>query len=189
MLWSNRARAGTDAEADAALMEQPDADDLAAGLGADAMPAASIPVVHPPAASRQLHFWVRYSLFEYIGFMWEHGGYLIRRRRIRQPLGFYMRLKSTLAAALHFILLGRGRRTYEFTIDQHGIVRTSETGVSLISWDDVSRIRTYSKGFMMVLKRGTLPIPFRCLSRNETEAMQGIAAARTAGELQLRGTV
>ena len=44
-------------------------------------------------------------------------------------------------------------------------MRTSDTGVTLIGWDDVARIRTYTKGFMMVLKRGTLPIPFRCLSR------------------------
>lgn len=181
MLWSHRTRGGSGGGG-AALMEQP------ADLGADAMPAAAIPVVHPPAASYQLHFWVRYTLGEYLGFMWEHGGYLIRRRHIRWPLGPYMRIKSTLSAAMHFVLLRRGRRTYEFTIDQHGIVRTSDTGVSLIDWDDVSRIRTYSKGFMMVLKRGTLPIPFRCLNGSEVEAMKGIAAARAAGELQFRGT-
>jgi hypothetical protein len=160
----------------------------AADLGADAMPAAAIPVVHPPAASHQLHFWVRYSLVEYLSFMWEHGGYLIRRRHIRWPLGLYLRVKSTLAAAVHFVLLRRGRRTYEFTIDQHGIVRTSDTGVTLIDWDDVSRIRTYTNGFMMILKRGTLPIPFRCLNGKEVEAMKGIADARAAGELQMRGT-
>jgi hypothetical protein len=183
MLWSHRTRAGGNAGSGAALMEQPHAADL----GADAMPAAAIPVVHAAAAAQELHFWVRYTLFEYLGFMWEHGGYLIRRRHVRWPLGLYLRLKSTLSAALHFVLLGRGRRTYEFSIDQHGIVRTSDTGVSLIDWDDVSRIRTYSKGFMMVLKRGTLPIPFRCLSGTEFEAMKGIAAARAAGELQFRG--
>ncbi|RYE97359.1 MAG: YcxB family protein, partial [Oxalobacteraceae bacterium] len=144
------------------------------------MPAAAIPVVHAPAASQEMHFWVRYTLFEYLGFMWEHGGYLIRRRHIRWPLGLYLRTKSTLSAALHFILLRRGRRTYEFSIDQHGIVRTSDTGVSLIDWNDVSRIRTYSKGFMMVLKRGTLPIPFRCLTATEVDAMKVIAAARAA---------
>jgi len=183
MLWSHRTRAGGTAADGAALLEQPHAADL----GADAMPAAAIPVVHPPAASHELHFWVRYTFAEYLGFMWEHGGYLIRRRHIRWPLGLYLRIKSTLSAALHFILLRRGRRTYEFTIDQHGIVRTSDTGVSLIDWADVNRIRTYSKGFMMVLKRGTLPIPFRCLSGPEVEAMKGIAAARAAGELQFRG--
>jgi hypothetical protein len=185
MLWSHRTRgSGGNGEDDAVLLEHPHAHDL----GADAMPAAAIPVVHPPAESQELHFWVRYTLFEYLGFMWEHGGYLIHRRHIRWPLGIYLRVKSTLSAALHFILLRRGRRTYEFAIDQHGIVRTSDTGVSLIDWDDVSRIRTYSKGFMMVLKRGTLPIPFRCLSGTEVAAFKDIAAARAAGEFHLRGT-
>lgn len=165
-------------------MDEPDTIDL----GVDAMPAASIPVVHPPAASHQLHFWVRYTFGEYMGFMWEHGGYLIHRRRIRWPMGLYLRLKSTLSAATHFVLLRRGRRTYEFQIDQHGIVRTSDMGVSLIDWDDVQRIRIYSKGFMMVLKRGTLPIPFRCLSKDEMSAMRGIADARAAGELQFRAS-
>jgi hypothetical protein len=184
MLWSNRARSGANADGGAALMDHLDT----IALGVDAMPAAPIPVVHPPAALYELHFWVRYTLGEYIGFMWEHAGYLIRRRHVRWPVGLFLRLKSTLSAASHFILLGRGRRIYEFQIDQHGIVRTSDTGVSLIDWDDVQRIRTYSKGYMMVLKRGTLPIPFRCLNTDEVKAMHGIAEARAAGELQFRAS-
>jgi len=184
MLWSHRTRADGNVDGGIALLDQADAIDL----GADAMPAATIPVVHPPAALCALHFWVRYTFVEYVGFMWEHGGYLIHRRRIRWPMGLYLRLKSTLSAALHFVLLGRGRRTYEFQIDQHGIVRTSDTGVSLIDWDDVQRIRTYSRGYMMILKRGTLPIPFRCLNTDEVKAMHGIAEARAAGELQFRAS-
>ena len=124
-----------------------------------------------------LHFFVRYSLREYIAFMWQHGGFLIRRRRIRWPASLYLRIRSTASAALNFVLLGRGRRTYEFTIDEHGIVRTSG-GVTLIGWSDVTAVRTYSRGFMMVLKRGTLPIPFRCLNEAQRGAMRGLAEAR-----------
>ncbi|WP_335552813.1 YcxB family protein [Massilia sp. DD77] len=125
----------------------------------------------------ELHFFVRYTLGEYTSFMWQHGGYLIRRRRIRWPASLFLRLKSTLGAAVNFLMMGRGRRTYEFTIDEHGIVRTSG-GVTLIDWDDVSAVRTYSRGFMMVLKRGTLPIPFRCLSEAQEAVMRQLAAAR-----------
>lgn len=124
-----------------------------------------------------LHFFVRYTLGEYVSFMWQHGGFLIRRRRVRWPASLFLRLRSTLGAALNFVLLARGRRTYEFTIDEHGIVRTSG-GVTLIDWDDVAAVRTYSRGFMMVLKRGTLPIPFRCLSQQQTVTMRALAAAR-----------
>ena len=130
-----------------------------------------------------LHFFVRYTLREYTSFMWQHGGFLIRRRRVRWPASLFLRLKSTFSAALNFVLLGRGRRTYEFTIDEHGIVRTSG-GVTLIGWEDVAAVRTYSRGFMMVLKRGTLPIPFRCLSEGQVDAMRELAAARH--ELALR---
>ncbi|MBQ5940328.1 YcxB family protein [Massilia sp. AB1] len=125
----------------------------------------------------ELHFFVRYTLGEYTSFMWQHGGFLIRRRRIRWPASLFLRLKSTLSAALNFVMLGRGRRTYEFTIDEHGIVRASG-GVTLIEWEDVSAVRTYSRGFMMVLKRGTLPIPYRCLSEAQAEVMRSLAAAR-----------
>ncbi|UVW28207.1 YcxB family protein [Massilia sp. H6] len=130
-----------------------------------------------PVPQSALHFFVRYSLGEYLRFMWQHGGFLIRRRRIRWPASLYLRLKSTASAALHFILLGRGRRIYEFTIDQHGIVRTSG-GVTLIGWEDVLAVRTYSCGFMLVLKHGTLPIPYRCLSDLQLEAMKELANAR-----------
>jgi len=135
------------------------------------------PSAAPPVPMSELHFFVRYTLSEYVRFMWDHGGFLIRRRRIRFPASLYLRLKSTLSAALHFVMLGRGRRTYEFTIDQHGIVRTSG-GVTLIGWEDVLSVRTYSRGFMMVLKRGTLPIPYRALSEGQMAAMKELAAAR-----------
>jgi hypothetical protein len=143
--------------------------------GSGATPLATTAQASLPVCD--LHFFVRYTLPEYIAFMWQHGGYLIRRRHIRQPASLYLRLKSTLSAALHFVMLGRGRRTYEFTIDRHGIVRTSG-GVTLIGWADVTAVRTYSRGFMMVLKRGTLPIPFRCLNDAQQGAMRMLAQAR-----------
>lgn len=147
----------------------------AAAGGGDSAPLA--PAGQAGLALCDLHFFVRYSLTEYIGFMWQHGGYLIRRRHIRWPGSLYLQLKSTLSAAFRFVMLGRGRRTYEFTIDRHGIVRTSG-GVTLIGWADVTAVRTYSRGFMMVLKRGTLPIPFRCLNEAQQGAMRMLAQAR-----------
>ena len=161
-----------------AMLVQQQADDkllhMPVGAGPVDVPA---PSAAPPVPLSELHFFVRYTLGEYTSFMWQHGGFLIRRRRIRWPASLYLRLKSTLGAALHFIMLGRGRRTYEFTIDQHGIVRTSG-GVTLIGWEDVIGVRTYSRGFMMVLKRGTLPIPYRALSEAQKGAMQELATAR-----------
>jgi len=174
MLWSDR-QSNMDA---AAILADTDAG-ACADIAATAPPAdASAAHAIPAAIPCELHILVRYKLAEYIAFMWQHGGFLIRRRRIGWPASLYMRIKSTASAAMHFILLRRGRRTYEFTIDEHGIVRTSDSGVTLIEWGDVSAIRTYPRGFMMVLKRGTLPIPFRCLRNEDAEAMRCLAAAR-----------
>ena len=140
----------------------------AASAAASACAAASDP--------QALHFLVRYTLFEYIGFTWQHCSHLIRRRRIGALASRWLCTKSTASAALHFVLQGRARRTYDFTIDPHGIVRNSGTGVTLIPWRDVSAIRRYTGCHMMVLKRGTLPIPFRCLDRGQMAAMDAYAA-------------
>jgi hypothetical protein len=124
-----------------------------------------------------LHFLVRYTLAEYTGFMWQHAGFLIRRRRVGPINSAYLRIKSTLMAAVHFILLRRGSRTYEMTIDFHGIVRVSNSGVTLIAWRDVRAIRRYRNGFLMILARGTLPIPYRCLNQDDIAGMRGFARA------------
>lgn len=137
-------------------------------------PVLQLPVLGPGLAPLvdSVQFSVRYTLPEYIGFTWRHAGYIIRRRRIGTLATYLMLTKSTSAAALHFVAQGRSRHTYEFTIDSHGIVRASGTGVTLVPWGDVTAIRRYACGYMMVLKRGTLPIPFRCLSHAQRETME-----------------
>lgn len=129
----------------------------------------------PP--SNELHFSVRYALPEYVSFMWQHAAYLIRRRRVGRLAGWWLLSRSTSAAAMHFVAQGRARRLYDFIIDQHGIVRTSGTGVTLVPWAEVSAIRRYTRGYLLVLKRGTLPIPFRCLTSAQAIAMDLFAAS------------
>jgi hypothetical protein len=127
------------------------------------------------AALMPITFSVRYGFLEYVSFMWQHAHYLIRRRRIAAPACWYMQCKTTWSAALHFFLQGRSRVTYDFTIDRHGIVRTGPSGVTLIGWDDVMAMRIYSRGRMLLLKRGTLPIPARCLDQAQTASLANYA--------------
>jgi hypothetical protein len=141
--------------------------DLARAAGAPAAPASE---------PEQLHFTVRYALPEYVSFMWQHGGYLIRRRRIGRLASLWLLSKSTSAAAMHFVTQGRSRHLYDFTMDRHGIIRTNGTGVTLVPWSDVSAIRRYTRGFMLVLKRGTLPIPYRCIDRSQEAAIEAFSA-------------
>ena len=146
------------------------------------LPLADLAALLPATSAEpdQLRFKVRYALLEYVSFMWQHGRYLIRRRRIGRLSTWWMLTRSTAAAALNFVLQGRSRHLYDFQIDQHGIIRTSGTGVTLVPWADVSAVRRYSRGYMMVLKRGTLPIPFRCLSPVQAGCMDRFATSLKA---------
>lgn len=152
----------------------------AEGPGSQGAPAraADLPKLHEsvaPAQREAVKFTVRYNLLEYAGFMWEHGGYLIRRRRVGFLRTYLMLLKSTAGAALHFVAQARSKISYEFTIDDHGIVRSSARGVTLIAWNDVVRIRRYRRGYLMVLHRGTLPIPYRCLGKAQAADIEHYA--------------
>jgi hypothetical protein len=134
------------------------------------------PALLQPPPANEVHFIVRYGLPEYCSFMWQHAAFLIRRRRVGRMAGFWLLSKSTSVAALNFMAQGRSRHSYEFTIDDHGIVRAGPSGVTLLPWSDVSAIRRYSCGYVVVLARGTLPIPLRCLSAADTRAMDLFAA-------------
>jgi hypothetical protein len=176
MSWSHGPRSAGSADAAGALFQLHDGEHGFLASGAPEPPQAPA----PGAASCELHFEVRYRLGEYASFMWQHGRFLIRRRRVGFPLGWYLLVKSTAFAMLNFVLLRRSRRTYQFDIDEHGIVRSTGTGVTLIDWADVMAVRDYSRGVMMVLNRGTLPIPFRCLDSSQLEALRNLAQARKA---------
>lgn len=173
-MWSDRPRSAGGADAAGALVQQDD-DAVVFPSTAPAPSAHGAPVT--PALS-ELHFSVRYQLIEYASFMWQHSRNLIRRRRVGFPAGWYLLVKSTATAVLNFILLGRSRRTYEFTFDEHGIVRSSGTGVTLIEWPDVTAVRLYSRGIMLVLKHGTLPIPSRCLTPAQLAALRRLVDVR-----------
>jgi hypothetical protein len=175
MLWFNHPRPVGSRKAVAVLVQQHCVQPNTLTLD---IPPPDLPTLHNRAVQPvlPLEVSVRYSLAEYISFMWQHARHLIRRRRIAAPASWYMLVKSTWSAALHFVLQRRSRYTYAFTIDQYGIVRTGPGGVTLISWNDVSAIRSYSRGRLLVLKRGTLPIPARCLDRDQSERLAGYAS-------------
>jgi hypothetical protein len=185
MLWFNYPRPAARGKAAPVLMRtQADRIDSTGLLVRTDDPDVAAPMVASVVADApELHFLVRYGVGEYASFMWQHGRYLIRRRRVGRVASNWLLLKSTASAVIHFVLRGRGKRTYEFTIDTHGIVRTSDTGVTLIGWQDVNAIRRYRPGFMMMLKRGTLPVPMRCLKQGDIEAMRYFSAAVKQGAL------
>lgn len=176
MFWFNHPKPAGSRKPGAVLAQQQI--DPPATLMLNAAP-ADLPALQEGAsqAGLALQFSVRYTLVEYVSFMWQHARYLIRRRRIPAPASWVMLLKSTWGAALHFVIQGRSRHTYEFTIDQHGILRSGPGGVTLIKWSDVRAMRRYSRGRLLVLQRGTLPLPARCLSHAQADSLAAYAAS------------
>jgi hypothetical protein len=63
-------------------------------------------------------------------------------------------------------------------------VRSTGTGVTLIEWPDVVAVRGYSRGLMLVLQRGTLPIPFRCLDAGQLAVLRRLAESRKASTVE-----
>lgn len=176
MLWFNHPKPVGRRKEVAMLVQRQSTEPVSLVLDLPAAEPAAL-LATDPIAVPPLQFSVRYALPEYVSFMWQHAGYLIRRRRVGRATGWYLLARSTSAAALHFVVQGRASRVYDFTIDQHGILRSSTAGVTVLGWGDVKGVRRYSRGYLLMLKQGTLPIPYRCLGADQAARFDGFAAA------------
>lgn len=64
-----------------------------------------------------------------------------------------------------------------FTIDTAGIERVTALGTMVLGWDEIVAVRTYSRGYVLLMQRGGLPIPLRCLSAAQTTRLRALVAA------------
>jgi hypothetical protein len=98
MLSMNRATPGSDGEPVSLRVQDGGVDVVGTLLGSGLTDQAS---AKQPTASvlplDALHFFVRYTLAEYVSFMWQHGGFLIRRRRLERGI----ELRAARARAPH----------------------------------------------------------------------------------------
>lgn len=83
-----------------------------------------------------------------------------------------------LLATPVFLLKKRRMPVCEFTIDGRAIARSSAAGDLRRGWDEVTSVRSYSRGYLLVFKRGAVPIPFRCLDSGQLERLRAFALAR-----------
>lgn len=91
-------------------------------------------------------------------------------------VGFWTALLATP------VFLFKRRRTpvSELTIDGSTIARSAASGTFRRGWDEVTGVRSYSRGYLLLFKRGALPIPFRCLDSSQLERLRVLAFARRA---------
>jgi len=91
-------------------------------------------------------------------------------------VGFWTLLLATPV----FYLKRRRMPVAEFVIDAQAIERTTKGGVQRRTWADVTQVRRYSRGYLLMFRRGGVPIPFRCLSGEQLERFRALVLARPA---------
>jgi hypothetical protein len=89
-------------------------------------------------------------------------------------LGFWV----PLLAMPMFLLKRRRMPVCEFAIDRSAIARSSRAGEFRRGWEEVTAVRSYSRGYLLLFKRGALPIPFRCLDPAQLERLHALVLAR-----------
>ena len=129
------------------------------------------PQAAPPPAPQPICFDVVYTLPEYLGFVLDHLAFL--RRRTGGPLlGAWIALIGTPI----FLLKKRRMPRCVFRIDAHGIERTTRAGTLTRSWADVQAVRRYRRGYLVMYDRGAMPIPFRCMDREQKKAFRQLVS-------------
>lgn len=73
-----------------------------------------------------------------------------------------------------------------FRIDAGGIERSTRAGTLVRAWADVKGVRRYRCGFLVLYDRGAMPIPYRCLDRDQQVALRRLAATRSKAVLSGR---
>lgn len=70
-----------------------------------------------------------------------------------------------------------------FRIDATGIRRTSRSGTLVRAWADIDGVRRYRHGYLLMLGRGGMPIPYRCLDRKQQATLRRWASFKPATKI------
>lgn len=71
-----------------------------------------------------------------------------------------------------FYLKRRRMPLCSFRIDATGIARTARTGRLVRTWADIDGMRRYRQGYLLMMRRGGMPIPYRCLDREQQATLR-----------------
>lgn len=124
-----------------------------------------------------LEFSVSYSLSEYLSIVQDHApsalaAYYSQRGK---PLRRMPRLLNCLlipAASVVFYFKKRRMPVCDFTISSERIERVTQDGVLEIPWSDVVAVQRYTRGYVIQKSKGSVPLPYRCLSRDKTKLLE-----------------
>lgn len=137
---------------------------------------------------RSLAFPVRYRLGEYLSFSYEHA--FATQRELRELTGVRRRLAQAFlkcVAAVLFLYKSARVGQCHFRIDVESIRRRSRGGEGAVAWSQVKAVHMYSRGYLIELQRGAMPVPFRVLSAGQHEMFRSLAGERM-GEMSRADT-
>ena len=79
-------------------------------------------------------------------------------------------------------------RAVEFDVDYRlGEYQASHHGELRIPWKEVIAVHRYAPGLLIEMARGAIPIPYRCLSAEELDCFEALAAPLEAHVKQGNG--
>lgn len=62
-----------------------------------------------------------------------------------------------------------------FRIDGRGIERTGRNRKLVQAWSEVRMVRSYRRGYLLLFAKGAVPIPFRCMNREQQAIFRRLA--------------
>ena len=130
-----------------------------------------------PSDEPQISFAVSYSRAEYLSFVHEHVS-TFKEKRARAQGGLFKphgsilnRALITIVASSIFLIKKHRMPLCEFEIDAKYIRRKSRQGLLCVPWAEVTDIHRYSQGYLVVDPKGAMPLPYRCLSQQQSKAL------------------
>ena len=122
-------------------------------------------------AMATVQFDVAYQFAEYRLFVFDHLHQLKGKR-----VGVFGRFLVTVVAAPMFFLKKMKMPLSSFTVDADGISRRTSGGELRLSWGEVTAVHRYSPGYLIEMKRGAVPIPYRCLNESQRSSLEAFVA-------------
>ena len=133
----------------------------------------------PDQGAAPMTFSVTYRLRDYLTILREHVT-LEARRRAKRQAGALTRLALPVWIALVGIPVYAIKRlrmpVCEFSIDHAGISRLSAAGKLSRPWSELVEARAYSTSYLLVFKKGAIPVPYRCLGAQQMVRMRAVLA-------------
>jgi hypothetical protein len=121
-----------------------------------------------------IRFSVSYTLVDHAAIVQQHLAKLMRQHR----LPFMTRMWVRLLAVPVFLFARHRMPACEFRIDGERIERVTARGSVSKRWNELMALRRYSHGYLLTFRKGSIPIPYRCLDGDQSRRLRVFAARR-----------